>query len=119
MKKNCRSTTIENLSDVIFCEFCLTIHDNLITLDRYNLTSILIYEVLIPALQYTSSKLATYGSLHVLLVNLYFLSKVENLQNILILLIAHSTEKSCYWQLLLTIDISIHDIVNISSELNP
>ena len=119
MKKNCRSTALEDISNVILSNLSLTLHNNLVTLDRYYFTSILINEVFIPALQYTSSKTLTDGILKVLLVNLNFLCQVENAKNVLIALKADSTEKSCNRQLLLTIDIGIHHIVDVGCKLNP
>ena len=119
MEKHSRSTTFEDFFYIFLSKFSLTLHDYLVTLDRYNFTSILIHEVLIPALQNTSSKSLADSSLHVLLVHLHFLSEVEDLKDILILLITDGTEQSSYRQLLLTVDIGIHDVVDVSSKLNP
>ena len=119
MNKDCSLLRIKNLVDILLCNLCLALKDNLITLDRYNLTCILIYEVLIPRLQYTGCKCTAKTSLQVLLVYLNLLSEVEKLKNLLITLIADSTEKCCYRQLLLTVDVSEHDIVDVSCELNP
>ena len=119
MEKDRSTARLEDVIDVLLGEHCLALHNHLVTLDRYNLACILVYEVLVPGLQYTCSELATDGSLHVLLVHLHFLSKVEYLKDILILLEAHSTQKSCYGQLLLTVDVSIHHVVDVGSELNP
>ena len=119
MQQHSRSSTITDFVDILSSKFCLTLHDHLITFDRNHLAGILINEVLIPTLQYTSSQLTTYGSLHIFLIHLYLLSKVENLKNILILLITNSTEQGRYRQLLLTVDVSIHHIVDICSKLYP
>ena len=119
MKQDCWSTTFENLVDIIFCQLGFALHDDFVTLNRYNFTRILIYEVLIPALQHARCQLTTDSSLHVLLVDLQLFSKVKNLQDIFILLIAHCTKKGCYRQLLLTVDIGIHDIIDVCSKFNP
>ena len=119
MEKYRLSTRIEDIINVVLSKFSLTLHDNLVALDRYNLAGILVNEVLVPRLEHTCSKLTTDGSLHILLVDLHLLSKVEYLKDILVLLVAHGTEKSCYGQLLLTVDVSIHNIVDVSSKLNP
>ena len=89
-------TTLQDVEHVVLGNLGLTFHDNLVTLDRYNLTGILIYEVLIPALQHTGSELTTKYFLQRLLINLYLLGKVEDLQNILIGLETNSTEQSGY-----------------------
>ena len=119
MNKDCSLLRIKDLVDVVLCDLSLALKDYLVTLDRYNFTCILIYEVLIPRLQYTSCKCATKTSLKVLLVYLDLLCEVKELKNLLITLIADSTEKCCYRQLLLTVDVSEHDIVDVSCELNP
>ena len=119
MKQNSLRTTLNNLLNIISSKFSLTLHDYFITLDRYYFTSILINEVLIPTLQNTSSKLTTNSSLHILLVNLHLLSEIKNLKNILILFVTNSTQQCGYRQLLLTIDICIHYIVNVSCKFNP
>ena len=94
MEKHSRSTTFEDFLYIFLSKFSLTLHDYLVTLDRYNFTCILIHEVLIPAFQYTSSKSLADSSLHVLLIYLHFLSEVEDLKDILILLITDGTEQS-------------------------
>ena len=50
---------------------------------------------------------------------LNLLSEIEDLKNVLIALITDGTEKSCYRQLLLTVNVCEHDIVDVSSKLNP
>ena len=53
------------------------------------------------------------------LVDLDLLSQIKNLKDITVILIADSTEQSSHRQLLLTVDVSIHHIVNVRSKLNP
>ena len=89
------------------------------TFDRYHLTGVFVYKVLIPALQNTSCKFATDGFLHVLLVHLHFLGETEYLDDILVVLVTDGTQKSCYRQLLLTVNVSVHHVVDVSGELYP
>ena len=119
MHKNSLGTAFKNIIHIIFCNLCLTFHDDLITLDRNNLTGILIYEVLVPALQDTGCKFTTQRFLESGLVNLYFLCQFENLKDILIILVSDSTKQSGNRQLLLTVNVCIHHIINIRSKLNP
>ena len=119
MYKDGRSTALKNLVNIILGDFSLTFHDNLITLDGNHFTGILINEVLVPAFQHTGSQIATNHLLHVLLVHLHFLSEVENLKDILVSFKTDGTQKRGYGQLLLTIDVSIHHIVDVSCKLNP
>ena len=119
MHKNRLSSTLHDIHDVVLSNLGLTVHDHLITLDRNNLTGILIHEIFVPALQHTCSQLTSNHLLEVGLVNLHLLSEVEYLQDVLIGLKTNGTQQRCYGQLLLTVDIGIHDIVDVSSKLNP
>ena len=119
MNKNGLCTALENIQQVLVGNLCLTLHDDLITLNGYNFAGILINEVLVPALQHTCCQLLAYHLLQGCLVNLHLLSEVEDLQDVLIGFEADGTKKSSNRQLLLTVNISIHDIVNVRSKLNP
>ncbi len=119
MYEDCRGVALKDLNHVVLGDLCLTLHDYLITLDRYNLTGILIHEVLIPALKHTGSKALANVLLQVGLVHLHLVCKFENLQDVLVSLETDSTQKGCHWQLLLTVDIGVHDIVDVGGELNP
>ena len=114
-----RSTAVEDLLSVLLGNLRFALHDHLITLDGSHLTRVLIHEVLCPALQYTGSQMLTDHLLHILLGHLHFLSEVEDLKNILVSLETDGTEKGCYRQLLLSVDVGIHHIVDIGSKLNP
>ena len=110
---------VENISDVLGCELGFTGHDDLIALDGHNFTRILINEILIPGLQDVTGKFSSNGFLHVFLVHLHLLGQVEDLQDVLILLEADGTQQRRHRQLLLTVDVSIHDVVDVSGELYP
>ena len=112
-------TALQNIHHVILGNLRLTFHDDLITLDRYNLTGILVYEVFVPTLQHTGGQLRTYDILQCLFVDLHLFCKIENLQDVLIGLETDSTQQGGHWQLLLTVDICVHDIVDVSSKLYP
>ena len=119
MNENRSSTAIDNIIDILGCDLCLALEDDLITLYGHHLTGILIDEVLIPRLHHVTGKLRSNSFFQVLLVNLYLLAEIKDLKNILIALEADGTEQRGYRQLLLTVDVSIHDIVDVGSELNP
>ena len=91
MDKDGRGIALENINHVILGDLCLTLHDNLITLNRYNFTSILINEVLIPTLQHTGSKTLANVLLEVGLVNLYLVGEFEYLENVFVGLKTNST----------------------------
>ena len=50
--EDCLSTALQDLHHIIISNLRFALHDYLIALDRDNLTSILIYEILVPALQH-------------------------------------------------------------------
>ena len=119
MKKNGRSATVEDILHIIGCNLGLTVHDDLVTLDGNHLTGVLINEVLIPALQHTGCQTLADSLLHVLLVHLHFLAKVEDLKNLLIALETDGAQQSGHGQLLLTVDVGIHHIIDVGGKLNP
>ena len=110
---------VQNQLNGIVIDDGLTVENHFIALDRNHLTGILIHEVLYPTLQYPGCQLTTGILLQTVTGDLDFLCKSEDFQNILIRLESDGTEKGGHWQLLLTVDVSIHHIVDVSSELYP
>ena len=110
---------LKNLHHIIISNLRLTLEDHLVTLNRNYLTSILINEILVPALKHTGCQLGTNILLQGSLIDLHLLSKVEDLEDLLIRLESDGTKQCRYRQLLLTIDISIHHIVDVGSKLDP
>ena len=89
-----RNTAVNNIINIVLSYFCLTLDNDLVTLNRNDFTGILINEVLVPRLHHVTGKFASNSILKILLVDLDFLAEVENLKNILITLKADSTQKS-------------------------
>ena len=119
MHKNGRDATVHDRIKVVFGDLCLTLEHHLVTLSGNDLTGILIDKVLCPCSQHTGSKLTADQLRLVLFRNLHLLSEIENLKNVFITFVTDGTQKSRNRQLLLTVDIGVHDIVDVSSELNP
>ena len=119
MNKDSASATLQNLKHIIVGNLSFTLHDNLVTFDRYHFTGILIDKVLVPTLQHTSGKLTAHNGFQGFLVDLYLLSEVENTENILISFKTNSAQQCRYRQFLLTIDVSVHHVVDVGGELNP
>ena len=117
--KNRRRITLKDINQVILSDLCLTFHDNLITLNRYYLTCVLIRELLVPALKHTCSKTLSNILLKVGFVYLNLVGEFKYLKYIPVSLKTNSTQKSCNRQLLLTVDICIHHIVNVGCKFNP
>ena len=100
-------------------QFLFALYDDGITLDRRNLTGVLIYEILYPRLHHITGQFTSDTCLKRLFVYLHFLCEVEAVQNLFVRLKTDSTKQGCYRQFLLTVDVSVHDLVDIGSEFDP
>ena len=101
------------------CQFFFALDDNLVTLNGNNLTSILIHEVFRPRVKYITGKRPADSSFKVLTSALNLFCQTETIQNILIRLVTNGTQQRRYGQFLLTVDISIHHIVDVGGKLYP
>ena len=119
MNKDRINTGLEDRVDVVFGNFSLALKDNLIARNSNNLTSILIHKVFVPALKHTSCQSLANEIPAILWGNADFLCKIEYLKNVLVALETDCTKKSRDRQLLLTVNVSVHDIVDVSGKLNP
>ena len=119
LEKHCLGTAFENLLDVSIVEDSLALNEHLITFERNNFAGFLIGEILDPRLEYTCGKFAATCLEHSLLVDLDGLGEVEDLEDVLVTLVTDGTKQSGHGQFFLTVDVSIHDVVNVSSELDP
>ena len=119
MKKDGAYARIENLLDVFLFENGLAVDHNLVAVDGNNLASILVDEVLHPCAEHTCGELAAESLLEVGLVDLHLLGEVEYLDNVLIAFKADGAQKSGHGELLLAVDVGVHHIVDVRSELDP
>ena len=110
---------VKNLLNVVLLDDSVAVKNHVITLDSYNLTGILVNEVLVPRLENTCSEFAAHSILEVSLVHFNLLGKTEDFDDVVIGLQTNRPEKSCYWQFLLAVDVSIHHVVDVGSKLNP
>ena len=110
---------LENQVDAILVEFLLAVDDHLVALDGDHFAGVLVYEILHPGAEHTGSKLAAEGLLQVGLVDPDLLGQVEDVDDVLVGLKADGTQKSGHGELLLAVDVGIHDIVDVSGKLNP
>ena len=117
--KNGVSTALQDVDHVLLGNLGLTIHDDLVTLDGHHLASILIDEVLVPTLQHTGGEFAADDLLQGGLAHLHLLGQVEDLQDVLIVLETDGTKQCRNRQLLLTVDVGIHHVVDVGGKLNP
>ena len=119
MNQNALFTRVNDLLNVLFLNHRFALKHNFNTFNRNYFTGILINEVFERTLQHTGSQLAADNILQIRFVHLDFLGELENLQNVLIRVITDSTQQSSYGQLFLTVDVSIHHIVDVRSKFDP
>ena len=119
VEQHSRNAAVENFSNVFFCNFRFALHNHLVALDRYNFARILVNEVFVPTFQHTGGQAFAKSLLHVLLVHLNLFGQVEDLQDVAVVFVADGTQQRGYGQLLLTVDVGIHHVVDVGSELNP
>ena len=110
---------VNNQVDVLLFHNRFTIENNFISLNGYHLTCIFIYEVFHPGFQYTSGQTTTDRPLQSRFADFYFICQIENIQDVTIRFETNGSQQSRYRQLLLSIDVSIHDIVDVRSKFYP
>ncbi len=110
---------LHNTLIYLFIDLRLTFDNDLVTLDGYHLGGILVNEILGPGLHYVTCQTTAYHRLLIRRRNLHLLGEVEAVKDILIALETDGTQKSCYRQLLLAVNVSIHHIVNVRRKLDP
>ena len=116
-----RFSALHDFRDILLSDLRLALKNNLMTVVGIHLTGILIYTVLMISTENSCGKLAMVGSklLQVLFRCLYLFSKIEKVKNLFIRFETNSTEQCGNRQLLLTVNVSIHYIVDIRCKLNP
>ena len=112
-------TRFQNQIDMLWFQNSFTVDNYLITFDSYNFTGILINEVFCPCLQNTSCQFTSDDFLQVGLVNLNVFCQIKDFKNIFIVFKTYGTQQCSYRKLLLTVDISIHHVIDIGRKFNP
>ena len=119
VQQNRLGAALEDLIDMLLLENRLAIHDHVVSFDGDNLARILVHEVLDPRREHPRSQLAAYGFFEVGLVDLHLVRQVEDFQNLLVGLVTDGTQQRRNGQFLLTVDVSVHHVVDVRSELYP
>ena len=96
-----------------------SVDDDVVTLDAHHLARILVDEILHPARQNARGQLAAHGLLQVGLGHLHLVGQIEDLQNLLVGLESDGAQQRGYRQLLLTVDVGVHHVVDVRRELDP
>ena len=119
MEQDGLHATVNNLLDMFFLKGNITLDDDLVTFDGHALASVLVDEVFIVSMQYASGELATQHALQASFGNLHFFGEVKDIKDVLVTFVTNGTKQSRDGQFLLTVDVSIHDIVDVGRKLHP
>ena len=119
MQEDRLGAAFEDLLHVLLLEDSLAVYDHVVTLDGNHLARILIHEVLDPGRKDACGEFAADGLLEIGLRDLHFVCQVENLEDLLVGLITDGTQQRSDGQLLFTVDVGIHHVVDVRSELYP
>ena len=110
---------LKNLIDVLFGQFALTGQEHLVTLDAHHFARILVDEVLVPGVEHVGGELLSGEFLEVLAVHLHLLGQIKDLENLAVAFVADGTQQGGHGQLLLTVDVGIHHVVDVRGKLDP
>ncbi len=119
MQQNRLGTRLDYLVDMFLRKLDFAVDYDVVTLDRDDLARILVDEVLDPCRQNTRSELAADGLFKICFGDLYLVGQIEDLQYLLVGFVTDRSQQSRYGQLLLTVDVGIHDVVDVRCELYP
>ena len=110
---------LEDVLHVGLVDDLLAVDDDFVTLDVDNLSGVLVDEVLVPGLENPGCELASDTFLQICLVDLDLFCKVEDVEDILVTLVADGSEQSGDRQFLLAVDVCIHHVVDVGCKLDP
>ena len=114
VEENGGSAALDDLEDIVFVENSFTFEENLAAFDLRSLLPVASStKSSVRDLVNATGQFATDGLFEVGLVDLHFFGQTEKLENILIAFVTDGTEQGGDGQLLLTIDVSVHDTVDV------
>ena len=100
-------------------DYSFTIDNDFVTLDGNNFTGIFVYKILNPCFQHTCGQLTSHHLLEIRLVYLHVFRQIKDLENVLVILKTDGSQQSSNRQFLLTVNVGIHDVVDVGGKLNP
>ena len=119
MEEDAFCTAIYNLVYVVGFEYRFAVDDNIVTLDGYHFAGVLINKVFYPCAQYPCCEFSAHSFLEVCSVDLHFVREVEDFQYLLVVFVTDCPEEGGDGELFLTVDIGVHHIIDVRSELYP
>ena len=119
MQQNGLGAAFDDLVDVLLFQHGFAVHDHVIAFDRDHFARILVHEVLHPGREHAGRQLAAYGLPESRFGDLHLVREVENLENLLVGLIADRPQKRGDGELLFAVDVGVHHVVDVRGELDP
>ena len=111
--------TLYNFINMLGLQNRLAVQNHLVTLDGNDFARIFVDEVLYPAFQDTGSQLPAQHLLQVGLVDLHLFRQIENLEDVLVRLETYGAEQGGNGQLLFSVYVGVHHIVDVRRKFNP
>ena len=119
LEKNGLYLSFRDSCDGLVVEDFASFDDRNGTLDRNYLTRVLIFEILGPGLEDLGREFPAFILLEGFGCHLDLIGETEDVNDILVSVVADGAEKGCDRELLLAVDVGVHDIVDVCSELDP
>ena len=119
LEKDGLDVCVEDSFDVLFVEDDSSLDDRHGPFDRNDLSCVVIFEILSPGLENLGCEFPALVCLQGLLIDRNLVSEVEYVDDVLVRVVADSPEKCRYRQLLLTVDVGIHHVVDVCCEFYP
>ena len=119
VQKDILHAAAENFVDMAFLNYCLAVDNHIVSLDAHDFAGVLVHKVLNPCFKHARSKLAAHGFLKICLVDFDFLCQTEYFDDVFVAFQTDSSQQCCHREFFLSVDVSVHDIVDVSGKLYP
>ncbi len=119
LQENGLGVGVQNAGDGVLIQDVAAVDDGAGTLDGDDLAGVLILKVFRPGLEDLGGELATLVGLQGLLGGGNLVGQTENVDDVLVRVVSDGTEQRRDRQFLFAVDVSVHDIVDVSRELDP
>ena len=108
-----------DFGEMIFGEFDIAFDDDLGTFHGDDFASVFIDEVFDPTIDDTSREALADEFFNIRFADFDFFGKVENVEDVFVGFVSDGAEQGSDGEFLFSVDVSIHDIVDIGSKLHP
>ena len=119
MEENAFGTAFDDFVDVFFRKNGFPVDDDFVSFDRYHLAGVFVDEIFHPCFEDTGSQFTTDVPFEVRFRYLHFVCQVEDLEDLSVAFEADGAQKRGDRQFLLPVDVCVHHVVDVRSELDP